>query len=55
MDLAKSVRAKRIIIKNNSQVVKGQSMGEFEATEELMKKYQEEVQKWMMHFDEVTI
>lgn len=54
MDLARTVKARRILIIPDSRFVVGQSIGEFEAREKSMKKYQEAIQKRMMNFDEIT-
>lgn len=54
IDLANTVKAKRILIKSNSLLVVGQSTREFEARKKSMKKYQEAIRKRMMNFDEVT-
>lgn len=54
LDLDKTIKAKKIIIKLVSQLVVGQSTVVFEAREESMKKYQEAVRNRMMNFDEVT-
>lgn len=51
MDLTWIVKAKKILIKSDSQLVVGQSTGEFESKEEFMKHYKEAVQKRMMNFN----
>src|SRR3954471_5728128 len=54
LQLAKAVKASKVSIRSDSQLVVGQCTGEFEAREETMKKYQAAVRTRMMDFDEVT-
>lgn len=54
MDLTRIVKAKKVRIKSHFRLVVGKSTGEFEATEESMKKYQEAVWKRMTNFDEIN-
>src|SRR3954465_8136070 len=54
LDLAKSAGAKRVHVNSDSALVVGQSIGEFEAREESMKRYQEKVRQSMANFDEVV-
>src|SRR3954469_6797287 len=51
LDLAKAAGARQIHINSDSALVVGQSIGEFEAKEESMRKYQEKVRKSMACFD----
>src|SRR5436190_13080008 len=54
LELAKAVKASKVSIRSDSQLVVGQCTGEFEARDETMKKYQTAVCFRMMDFDEVT-
>src|SRR4051812_17094034 len=51
--LAKAVGAKQVYVNSDSALVVGQSIGEFDAKEESMKKYQEKIRRSMACFDEV--
>src|SRR3954464_15513985 len=52
LELAKAVKATKVSVRSDSQIVVGQCTGEFEAREEAMKKYQAAVRARMMDFDE---
>src|SRR3954469_13559964 len=54
LELAKAVKATKVSIRSDSQLVLGQCTGEFKAREEAMKKYQAAVRARRMDFDKVT-
>ena len=54
LELARAVKASKVSIKSDSQLVVGQCTEEFEARDETMKKYQAAVRSRMTDFDEVT-
>lgn len=53
INMAKAVGEKKLRIRSNSRLVVGQAMSEFEAREEMMKRYQEKVRRKIMDLDEV--
>src|SRR3954464_14778434 len=53
LDLARAAGARQVHINSDSALVVGQSIGEFKAKEESMRKYQEKVRRSMACFDEV--
>lgn len=46
--------AKKILIMSDSMLLVGQSIKEFKARKESLKRYQEEYRRRMIDFDEVT-